>query len=309
MRAVHHPSAHPLRAIAALAGLVAALTACSSGSTATHTASTTSRAAATTTAPIAQTPPAGTNGLAFAGNRLWVADLRGGELLAVDPDTGRILERHGAADGVVAPDDVAVGPDGAIYWTGFGTGVIGRMDRAGHSTIIATLRPGANPIAFARDGRLYVGLAVIADGLYQIDPRGRRPPRLVAPSLGNVNAFTIARDGFLYGPRFGLDGAGALVRVDLRTGTVTEVMRGFGYPVAVKLDPRGRLYVLATGPPGVFRIDLAARRAMPVGTPSTPVVDNFAFDRRGRLFVSGFAGPMVTEIRPDGTARAVHVGS
>lgn len=295
------------RAIAALALVVLGLTACNDGSTAARTTTTTTTT--TTTAPVSQAPPAGTNGLAFAGDRLWVADLQGGELLAVDPDTGRILERHGAADGVVSPDDVAVGPDGAIYWTGFGTGVVGRLGRDGRSKVVATLRPGANPIAFTRDGRLYVGLAVIDDGLYQIDPHGRRAPRLVAPKLGNVNAFAIGRDGFLYGPRFGLDGAGALVRVDVRTGTVTEVTRGFGYPVAVKVDPRGRVYVLTTAPPRVFRIDLTAKRAEPVATPATPVVDNFAFDRRGRLFVSGFAGPLLTEIRRDGTTRTVHVGS
>lgn len=123
------------------------------------------------TAPVDQASPKGTNGVAWDGQRLWVADLAGGEILAVDPRDGRILGRFGAAQGVTKPDDLAVGPDGAVYWTGFEDGVVGRLGPDGTSTTLSQVGAGANPIAFGPDDSLYVGRAVTADGLYRIDPR------------------------------------------------------------------------------------------------------------------------------------------
>src|SRR4051794_29599145 len=70
----------------------------------------------------------GANGLAIdTHGRLLVASVFGAELLALDRQSGQIMTRLGHESGVDAPDDVAVGPDGAIYWTDTILGQVGRL--------------------------------------------------------------------------------------------------------------------------------------------------------------------------------------
>src|SRR3954466_13761367 len=60
----------------------------------------------------------GAHGMAVdAAGKLWVASLTGRRLVQVDPDSGRILGECSLSDGVDAPDDVVVGPDGTLYFT------------------------------------------------------------------------------------------------------------------------------------------------------------------------------------------------
>ena len=258
--------------------------------------------------PVDQTSPKGTNGVAWDGRRLWVADLAGGEILVVDPRTGAIEGRFGAAQGVTKPDDLAIGPDGAVYWTGFEDGIVGRLGPDGTSTTIAQVGPGANPIAVSPDGSLYVGRAVTADGLYRIDPRGAAAPVTVAESVGNVNAFAFGPDGALYGPSY-KDQQGSLVRIDPQTGQVTQVVGGLGFPSAVKFGPDGRAYVLTAVPVGVVAVDVATGQATPYATPATPAVDNIASDGDGSFVVSSFNGPQLSIIPPaGGEVRTVRIG-
>lgn len=260
------------------------------------------------TGPVDQTSPKGTNGVAWDGRRLWVADLAGGEILVVDPRTGAIEGRFGAAQGVTKPDDLAIGPDGAVYWTGFEDGIVGRLGPDGTSTTIAQVGPGANPIAFSPDGSLYVGRAVTADGLFRIDPRGDATPVTVAESVGNVNAFAFGPDGALYGPSFQAQ-KGSLVRIDPQTGQVTTVVDVPGFPSAVKFGVDGRAYVLSSAPVGVVAVDLATRQVTPYATPSTPAVDNIASDGDGSFVVSSFTGPRLSVIPPAGGAvRTITIG-
>jgi len=68
-------------------------------------------------------PLQGANGLHFGPDGLlYVASVVSGVIAVVDPDTGRILRRLSAEDGVHGPDDVAFGPDGTMCWTDIITG-------------------------------------------------------------------------------------------------------------------------------------------------------------------------------------------
>jgi sugar lactone lactonase YvrE len=251
-----------------------------------------------------QTPPSGSNGIAIDDDgMLWIADGTGNQVIQVDPAEGAIVSRWPAPDGAW-PDDVAIDDAGRVFWTGFQSGEVGRIDPStGEHVIVAEVAPNANPITFTDDGRLFVGLAVTADGLYEVDPVGRDAPRLLNDELGNVNGFDVAMDGMLYGPRAN----GEIVRIDWEAGTVLDVVAdGFGIPVAVKEGPDGYLYVLSNTPsPTISRVDVATGEVTEVAALTLPgsLADNFAIDREGTFYVTTFDQPtlVVVSTGQDGT--------
>ena len=136
---------------------------------------------------ISGAPIHGANGLAVdQQGRLLVASVWGREIVALDPATGKILERIGpVVDGVEVggPDDVAVAPDGSICWTDLGAGFVKclRPDGSVDSQFVAV---GVNPIAFNAEGRLFVALAFFGDKLYELDPDLVDPPKLLMSGSG-----------------------------------------------------------------------------------------------------------------------------
>ena len=68
-----------------------------------------------------------TNGMYFGPDgRLHVVSASSAEVLAVDPESGEVLERWGPEDGVQGPDDIIFGPDGSWYWTEFAFGDVAK---------------------------------------------------------------------------------------------------------------------------------------------------------------------------------------
>lgn len=66
---------------------------------------------------------------------------------------GRVLDRFDNADGVHGLDDVAVAPDGNVYWTEPFSGKVKKLTTSGMIVSIAQLPPGANGITISPDGR------------------------------------------------------------------------------------------------------------------------------------------------------------
>ena len=103
-------------------------------------------------------PIHGANGIIFdRADRLFIASVWGGEIVVMDPRTGKIIKRLGSEVGVQGPDDMAFGPDGSLYWTDLLTGEVGRLSPDGKTTK-QFVAPGANPITFSNNGRLFVAL-------------------------------------------------------------------------------------------------------------------------------------------------------
>ncbi len=310
------------RALAVIGVVALALAACDSGSDSGSESGESDggggeAATTTTTTPLPppiddQTPPVGANGIADAGDgSFWVADLAGGELLRVDATSGAILARFGEADGLTAPDDVAIADDGSVYYTGLNDGVVGRVTTEGDVEVVAEVPVGVNPITLTDDGRLFVGLEVDApaDAIYEIDLTGDTEPRLVGEDMGRLNAFDVGPDGFLYGPGFGLEGAGTLVRVDVETGETEVITDGFGYSVSVRFGEDGTAYVAQTAPPKLWSVDLETREMTEVATPSIPLVDNFAITDDG-FALTAFNAPTIELFGPDGTSEGqITIGS
>ena len=253
----------------------------------------------------------GANGLAVDGRgRLLVASFAGGELVVLDGQSGRIVDRLGHELGVDAPDDVAVGPDGSIYWTDFLLGQVGRLAPNGVVTK-QFVAPGMNPIAFTADGRLFVGQAFAGDGLYELDPNLVRAPRVVIPDSGvapfprQLNGFDFGPDGMLYAPQPFL---GTIVRIDPDSGAMTPVTDAFAgrFPSSVEFDSRGRLYAsLSDG--AVVRVDrdtgtYKVVAEIPAG------LDNMVFGPRDRLYVSSYENGGVYVVGPGGRVRTLSRG-
>jgi sugar lactone lactonase YvrE len=308
------------RALAAttVAALVALGAACASDpddTGAPTTTESTTTTSTTTPGPVAdQTRPQSAFGMVHDGAKLWIADFYGGQVLAVDPDSGAILVRYKGDDGVSDEiDDLAIGPDGSVYWTGFNDGAVGRMTPSNVVGIVAGLEPGINAIAFSPDGRLFVGRSVIGQGLWEIDPtQPEKPPELISDSLGNINSFAVGPDGLIYGPRWGTEGAGELVRIDPDTAELEVITDGFDGPIAVKLDAAGTTAYVLSLPPGgaptVSVVDLAARTTSLLAAVPLPLADNLAVAPDGRVFVTAFNEPEIAVIAPDGTTKNIGIG-
>ena len=117
---------------------------------------------------------------------LYVASVNGQEIAVMNRNNGKIIKRFGPASGVLGPDDLVFGPDCTLYWTDILTGYVGRMTQDGQQLGYQFVAPGVNPIAFNSEGRLFVGLDFLGDGLYELDPNLAAPPRpIIIASVAN----------------------------------------------------------------------------------------------------------------------------
>lgn len=264
----------------------------------------------------------GANGINFGpdGN-LYIASFAGQEVIVMNKQNGKILKRLGPDMGVISPDDLAFGPDGSLYWTDINVGFVGRMTPQGVVTK-QFVAPGVNPITFSDDGRLFVGLCFLGDGLYELDPNLIADPRPIIVStpgnpfpLGFLNGFDFGADGKLYGPLFA---GGAVIKVNVGgpgippstnpfvDGTAEVVAGGFTVPAAAKFDSKGVLHVLdQTGE--VFKVNTVTGEKT-LFTKIQPGLDNLAFDSNGTLFISNADFGSIVEILPSGQPRTISSG-
>lgn len=251
-----------------------------------------------------------TNGIAVGPDGyLYVATVFGREIAIVNRKSGAIVDRLGPEDGVETPDDLVFGPDGSLFWTSPFTGDVKRRRPDGEISTIARLPLGVNPIAFNTEGRLVVALVVFNDFLYELDPEGVLPPRLILEQPGNLNGFAFGPDGFLYAPQ---GSTRSVVRIDLgnegsNKGILESFATGFTFAAAVDFDSLGRLYVNDSGAGEIVRIDLATGErelfaTLPRGA------DNFSFDEDDNLYVTSLLDSSIIEVRPDGSRRLVQRG-
>ena len=271
---------------------------------------------------IPQNPNYLSNGLIVDGDSLWVADLLGQQLIKFDPDTGRIVRRVGPSNGLVSPDDGVVMDDGSLVATSPVGDLVQQVALDGTVTVLARLSVGPNPIV--RDpndpAAVLVGDAVSNPSrLYRVFTDGRAP-EVVVSGLPPINGFSFGPDGAIWAPTGGFASAigstGGIVRIDVANGTFQPFgltfpgepgKTGFAYDVSAKFGPDGQLYVLQGFDAAVYRVDPNTGVADRIANVPGGFGDNMAFTPDGRLFVSGFLGP-VFEIRSDGTARTVPIG-
>jgi sugar lactone lactonase YvrE len=249
---------------------------------------------------------AGTNGIEFsADNKLYAVSVIGSTISIIDPDTGEMLKTMTAADGIVGPDDIAFASDGSYFWTSILTGEVAGFSPDGRKIIAAQLTPGVNPITFSDDGRLFVSQCFFGTGLFEIDPKGIVEPRVIAEDLGpgcGLNGMDWGPDNRLYGPRWF---RGEVVSFNVDDNTMRLEASGFTTPAAVKFDKKGILHVLDTGTGEVIRVEDGIKTV--VATLSQGL-DNFAFDKNNRMFVSSFTDGFIKRVEADGSLTTLQPG-
>lgn len=251
----------------------------------------------------------GANGIDIGPDgKLYVASVNGQEIVVMNRHNGKIIKRFGPGNGVLGPDDLVFGPDGTLYWTDILTGFVGRMTPDGEQLGYQFVAPGVNPITFSPDGRLFVALDFLGDGLYELDPNLINEPKPIieCPTgfcLGFFNSFDFGPDGRLYGPLFAL---GQVIRMNVDDGSFEEVASGFENPAAAKFGPDGMLYVLdQTGE--VFKINTENGHKT-LFTTLQPGLDNMVFDSDGTLYMTNNDEGWVAKILPSGHAYTISKG-
>ena len=259
---------------------------------------------------IGPSPFHGLHGLAVEGDGTVLAgSVVGQAIYAVNPATGEVTTRLGPPDGMA--DDIAFGPNGEMAWTGYLTGKVFIQDKAGKDggggqpRMISSGLPGSNSLAFTKEGRLYFTQVFLGDALYEADPTGVAPPRLIRKDLGGFNGFEVGPDGMLYGPLWFKN---AIVKIDPKTGADTIVADGFQIPAAANFGPDGNLYAIDTKTGELKRIDMKTKAVTVVAT-LAPALDNLAIAKDGTIYVSNMSDATIYAVNPaDGAVRTVVSG-
>jgi sugar lactone lactonase YvrE len=212
-----------------------------------------------------------------------VGSVVGQAMYRVDPVSGAVTEEIGPPDGMT--DDLEVGPDGTLAWTGFLIGKVFARSPGGEVRVLAADMPQANSLAWSADGRLFVSQVFGADAVWELDPSGAAPPRKIVEGIGGFNGFDVGPDGWLYGPVWFRS---QVARIDPASGTVETVAEGFGIPAAANFDSNGDLWVVDTERGEVVRVDVASG-AKQVVARTRPSLDNLAFSAADELYVTNMA--------------------
>ena len=278
--------------LAATVGLLAALVlgACSSTGVAPPTRPTGWAAPEMLVAPSSFH---GVHGLAVdAKGRLLAGTVVGNDMWEVDRKTGAAKVFIASPEGQA--DDIAIGPKGELAWTSYLQGVLRVRDSdSGPIRIVAKDLPGINSLAFdMKNGKLYGSQVFLGDALWEMDPGGKTPPRLIAKDLGGFNGFEVGPDGQLYGP---LWFKGQVVRINPADGKVTVINSEFKIPAAANLDGKGNLWAIDTKTGELAKVDMASGKRSIVATLAT-AIDNLAFSPEGTLYVSNMADNAITEV-------------
>jgi sugar lactone lactonase YvrE len=245
------------------------------------------------------TPPSrlfGANGLRTGPDgRIYVAQVSGSQITAIDVDTGAIEAISPMGGDIVAPDDLVFDPEGNLYATEITEGRVSVRAPNGATRVVLGDMPCANPITF-HQGRLYAGECRPGGRIMELDLNGGAP-RILLENVPMPNAFEVGPDGKLYIPVMGTN---EIWRIGLDGGAPETVARDLGVPDSVKFDAQGFIVSTQVHSGQVLRID-PRNGARTVLADLTPGLDNVTFVGK-RMFVSNISG-YVTEILEGGKTK------
>lgn len=250
----------------------------------------------------------GVHGLAVdKQGRLLAGSVVGNAIWQVDRQSGAARILIGGPEGQA--DDIAIGPNGEMAWTNYLMGAVRVRDSdSGAQRVVAQGLPGLNSLDFdRRNGKLYATQVFLGDALYELDPKGVQPPRLITKDLGGFNGFEVGPDGMLYGP---LWFKRSVAKVDPANGAVSVINADFEIPAAANLDGKGNLWVVDTATGELSKVALDTGRKTVVAKLPT-ALDNLAIaPDDGTIYVSNMADNAVIAVNPStGATRTLTRGA
>jgi sugar lactone lactonase YvrE len=233
---------------------------------------------------------AGANGMQIGPDgRLHVVSAFGGELIAIDVDSGARETLAAPGGALSSPDDLAFSASGALFVSECMDARVSEL-RDGKARVVADGLPGANGIATLGE-RLFVNECRPAGRMFEVFPDGREP-RLLADGLELPNGMCAGPDGFLY---FVLVFSGKVARMPVDGGPVEIFAEGLAAPSSTRWGPDGKVWVSQGGNGEVVRID-PRDGSREVVAHARPGIDNLAISPDGRLFVSFYIDGEVLEL-------------
>lgn len=240
----------------------------------------------------------GANGIRTGPDgRIYIAQVTGSQISALDVETGHLDTISAKGGDIIAPDDVAFGPEGNLYATEVMDGRVSMRDPSGRSRVLRDDLPSANGIT-VHQGRLFIGECREGGRLLELDLNGG-PPKILLENVPSPNAMEVGPDGLLYFP---VMGANEIWRINPEGGEAERVAGDLGVPDSVKFDSEGYIVSTQVHSGQVLRID-PRNGEKTVLASLNPGLDNCTFVGK-RLFVSNFTGE-ITEILVDGGTRTV----
>lgn len=241
----------------------------------------------------------GANGIRTgADGRIYVAQVAGSAVSAVDPDTGAVETISGMGQGIVGPDDLAFDSLGNLYCTEITEGRVVERAPDGTVRVIHGDMPVANPVTVYQD-RVIAGELRMDGRIIELDRSGAGNHRVIFDKCPLVNAFDVGPDGKLYFPAQGVN---EIWRISLDGGEPEVVAKDLGVPDSVKFHPDGYIVSTQVYSGQVLKIDPRTGDKEVLATIGAGL-DNVAFVG-GRTFVSHITGS-IHEITAPGEAKPV----
>lgn len=262
----------------------------------------------------------GSNGMYFDNeNYLHVAQVYGRVISKINVDSGEIVEKFNYSEPnnlVMFPDDLVFGPDGTMYYTdpAYYQTVFMRYAPDGPSVPLLPVGsvPYANPVTLSEDGNrlFYAQCWNVQDdnSLFELDLETSEVKVILSDIYGCASNAMAYEDNALFTPR---PFEGRVVKIDLKSSPpqITNVTTGMVAPNAVKFNSKHELFVADGGAGEVTLVNLTAvdtdvnRNVVAKFPPRS--IDNLAFDKDDRLFISSTTEASVTEVLSDGQLRIV----
>ncbi len=246
----------------------------------------------------------GVNGVAFDGeNNFYAASIFAHEIYKIDPETGEMLDTFDPSDGVLWPEEIAIGPDNSLYWASFFMGEVGKLSADRLNVSRQSITPFITSLAFSSNGRLTAAADIFGSGLYELDPTLINPPRLIDENISS-SSIAFNPDHLLYGAViFGEQ----IIKVDIDQGTTDVVVDALTLPGSVRFDSQGNLYASDMSLEQILAID-EQTNTQTIFAGLGAGGNRFAFDSNDRLFISNFFNGSISEIGPNGHIREVLKG-
>lgn len=264
--------------------------------------------------------PIATNGIVFHDDQLWVADLIGQSITAIDPQTGKINQQFDFRPLNTSPDDMVVLDDGSIIWTAPVEGRAGKITPGGEILVLTEEDASINPITQnPSTGDIYIGHQNFHGELQQIDVNSGITTTITS-GLPSLNAFAFMDDNTLYAPLFNmnnlLDGYGGILKINVATGQYENFPVSFPEEAqktkfkntsAIKKAEDGSIYVLESTTPAVYKVDIQTNQAYRVGTLPSVAADNLAVDDQGNIYVTTFIQNVIYVFDRNGNRRKITI--